>query len=162
MLAVLKHEMAHQIVTEHFGVRHEEPHGPTFKKACNLLQITPCACYTFSAITNSPKSNLLNKIEKLLALGQSSNRHEAELALAKGHELSLKYNVELHDKNIKTNYGLRLLSPIVKRTPPYLWHILKILEEFYFIKYIQRPLPLQVSSNQNRKKFSNFTGQERI
>ena len=139
VVAVLKHEMAHQIVTEYFGVRGEEPHGHTFKKACKLLQIPHGPCYTLSRLSRSPRSNLLRKIEKLLALGQSSNPHEAGLALAKAHELSLKYNVALQDKKENSSYALRLVGPILKRTPPFLWQILTILEEFYFIRYIQRP-----------------------
>lgn len=158
VVAVLKHEMAHQIVTEHFGVRNEDPHGKTFKKACNLLQIPSSACYTLSDLTHSPQSNLLRKIEKLLALGQSSNLHEAESALSKAHELSLKYNVELHNKKKKSNYALRLVGPMVKRTPPYLWRILGILEEFYFVKYIQRPRRVHGSSNGHPQKVFELYG----
>ena len=147
VIAVLKHEMAHQIVVELFGIRNEEPHGIAFKKACGLLNIPAGACYTFSGLVHSAQSNLLKRIEKLLALGQSSNQHEAERALAKAHELSLKYNIALNEKKKKSVYALRLVGPLVKRTPSYLWMITKILEDFYFVKYIQRPCGWRSSTN---------------
>ena len=139
VVAVLKHEMAHQIVAEIFGIRNEEPHGYTFKRACGLLNIPAGACYTLSNIESGSSSNLLKKIEKLLALGQSSNTHEAERALLKAHELSLKHNIALNDSHNRSRYALRLVGPLSKRTPSYMWKLMNILQDFYFVKYIRRP-----------------------
>lgn len=43
----------------------------------------------------STQQDILEKIEKLLALGGSDNVHEAELALKRAQELSIKYNIDL-------------------------------------------------------------------
>lgn len=42
-------------------------------------------------------SGIISKIQKLLALGQSSNKHEAELAIANANKLLTKYNLSLFD-----------------------------------------------------------------
>ena len=151
VVAVLKHEMAHQIVTEHFRIRNEKPHGPAFKRACGLLNIPPVACYTLSNIECplSP-SSLMQKIEKLLALGQSSNKHEAERALMKAHELSLKHNIRSDVGQKRSRYALRKLGSLSLRMPSYIWKLMHILQEFYFVRYIRRPCYLSSGQTSGR------------
>jgi hypothetical protein len=139
IIDTLKHEMAHQIVSEIFGIHDESPHGDAFKRACKILGIVPTACGQISDLSKSRSGKIFDKIRKLLALGESPVKHEAELALAKAHELSLKYNIDLQLRSTLSRYGIRLLGPIFKRMPSYIWGIMRILNEFYFVQYIRRP-----------------------
>ncbi len=135
---VLKHELAHQLVDEYFGPVDEPPHGPTFERACRVLGIEP------GATTRLPPAPgvehpILRKVEKLMALGDSPNRHEAEQALAKAHELMLRHNLRLLEDVAGSRYGIRWLGPLYRRVPSYVWDIMQILTDFYFVDYICHP-----------------------
>lgn len=98
---VLVHEMAHQYVHEVLHCGHETAHGPAFRKACDRLKANPKASGTYAPLTDrlnkddvSKEDNILRKVKKLFALGQSSNPHEAEAALAKARELIESFNVD--------------------------------------------------------------------
>jgi hypothetical protein len=82
---VLRHEMAHQAAQEIFHAA-EPAHGPEFRRACALLEIDHSA-----SLQPQEPSPLAQRIQKLLALAQSDNPHEAELALAKAQELALQH-----------------------------------------------------------------------
>src|SRR5690606_5985114 len=43
VIETLKHEMAHQLVSELMHRDHEPPHGPAFKEACRRLACDPSA-----------------------------------------------------------------------------------------------------------------------
>jgi hypothetical protein len=49
-------------------------------------------------------NSVLKKIEKLLALAESSNPNEAELASKKAQKLMIKYNVDLSNLGVKEEY----------------------------------------------------------
>jgi hypothetical protein len=138
VLATLHHEVAHQLVAEHYGVRHEPPHGPTFHRACALLGIHPEATARLALVPGG-QHRVVERVHKLLALGASPNRHEAELALAKAHELMLKYNLETVLGPAGQQYAFRMLGPLYRRTPSSVWEIMSLLGEFYFVEYIGRP-----------------------
>ena len=146
IINTLKHEMAHQIVDELFKTVDETPHGDAFKKACKILNISPKASISFKPETSS----IHRKIIKLFALGKSPNKHESERALKKAHELCLKYNINLDSKTKMSDYGIRLLDPLFKRTPSYIWGITKILNDFYFVQYIRRPFHNNSSKTSKR------------
>ena len=88
--AVLKHEMAHQYADEvlraadHAG---ETPHGSAFRHACALLGIESYARFGIQ----KKASPLLDRVRKLLALAESKNIHEAELAMTRAKQLMEKY-----------------------------------------------------------------------
>ncbi len=93
---VLKHEMAHQIVSEVY--RSEDLHGEPFQKACDRLGLIPpfrMAHLRLDALreaqqrTTSLPNRLKRRLEKLEAMTGSSNRHEAELAFQRLNELRL-------------------------------------------------------------------------
>ena len=88
---VLKHETAHQIVSELYGIKSATAHGEAFRRACRLLKISPDAQLCLDAIRDECK--VTDRVRKLMALGSSSNQHEAERALTKAHELMLKHNI---------------------------------------------------------------------
>ncbi len=90
---VLKHEMAHQYTDEvllALSGTGERPHGSAFRHACALLGIEHHARL---ALTSRPEP-LIRRIQKLLALSESHNPHEAEAALAKARALMEKYEID--------------------------------------------------------------------
>lgn len=132
VVAVFHHELAHQIVSEHFGIRNARPHGEAFSRACHLIEIEPETTFTPRGKSAVPK-----RIEKLLALGQSANSHEAELALEKAHELALRQNLTYTQGSPRSAaYGFRLVGPARQRLPRYFHAVGNIVSDFYFVQYI--------------------------
>jgi hypothetical protein len=41
------------------------------------------------------ENSVLRKVQKLMALATSSNKHEAEQAMIKSHQLLLKHNIDV-------------------------------------------------------------------
>src|SRR5438128_2475810 len=104
VVEVLKHEMAHQLADERLGA-YESAHGANFRHACRLLGVADWAasatCKLPPEIPNwrqrvltSEEEPLLNRVEKLLALAESSNEYEAALATERVRQLYAKYNLE--------------------------------------------------------------------
>jgi len=102
VLEVLKHEMAHQYVSEFYG--NADIHGKYFKRACDKLGVHPAfigggkAYHTrlaeFKGQLPADAKKMLEKVEKLMALGQSSNAAEAQAASRKANYLLNKYNLK--------------------------------------------------------------------
>jgi hypothetical protein len=76
VVEVLRHEMAHQYVTEVLRVIDEAPHGPTFRKVCEDRGLDGRA--RSASVKADPA---VERIRKLLALAESPNEHEADVAL---------------------------------------------------------------------------------
>jgi len=104
VVEVLKHEMAHQLADERLG-GYQSTHGVIFRDACRLLGVADwaasAACDLPPEIPNwrqrvltSEEERLLNRVEKLLALAESSNEYEAALAVERVRQLYAKYNLE--------------------------------------------------------------------
>lgn len=136
--ATLKHEMAHQVVSELYGERQVLPHGDEFRRACQLLGISPEASTPPLLAPDSGQSRIAERIRKLLALGESTNPHEAERALTKAHELALRHNLELQDLAAAPGYSFRPVGPLFRQVPSYVWNIAGIVSDFYFVLYIGR------------------------
>lgn len=104
-LQVLKHEMAHQIVSEIYG-QNDTSHGPLFKKACTLLGLdapfTRASADLAEGLEGLPADSatteqgrlIIEKVRKLLALGGSDNEHEAALAVRRAGELLARYRLD--------------------------------------------------------------------
>jgi hypothetical protein len=81
---VLKHEMAHQYVSDVLGVEEEETaHGPAFQMVCDRYGIDARA----GRAPNEEELHVVEKARKLLALSVNANKHEAENALAAAQRL---------------------------------------------------------------------------
>jgi hypothetical protein len=107
VVEVLKHEMAHQLADDWQKAdgSGRKPHGAMFQQACRKLGVADWAA---SATGNLPvqipnwrqrvltpdEERLLKRAEKLLALAESSNEHEAALAVERVRQLYAKYNLE--------------------------------------------------------------------
>ncbi len=94
VVETLKHEMAHQYVTEALGIRDETSHGGAWKEACRLLDIPAQATATPGHAPETETDRMLAKVKKLLALAESPNVNEAESAMAAAHALILRYNLD--------------------------------------------------------------------
>jgi len=104
-LQVLKHEMAHQICSE---VHHRDDagHGPLFREACNRLGLDTSFHRAGADLhesflvadhgntTTEPGRQVIAKVRKLLALGQSENEHEAALAMQRARELLDRHRLD--------------------------------------------------------------------
>ena len=119
--AVLRHEMAHQLVSEVFKV--QDNHGQYFLQACKILGVPhefQKASADEGALTDLPKwdvekitlevSSAQKRIQKLLALVEGSTEpHEKEVALLRLHEHFSRYgNQEENIHDNKASYRLRL------------------------------------------------------
>lgn len=90
-IEVLKHEMAHQFVADVLSID-EPPHGPAFRRVCQQRSIDSRAAGLPSVVV-SDRSGVVDRVRKLLALAQSDNRHEAQLAMTSAQRLMLKHNI---------------------------------------------------------------------
>jgi hypothetical protein len=144
IIQVLKHEMAHLICSELFG----EPqggHGPYFQKACSLLGVLDDFRSHKIDLKDHLKGlkndfglgrggrKLLEKVEKLLALGRSSNAHEAELALQKAHELMEKYQLAGLLETSDRVYSIAVINRKKKQIATYQKYICTILKDFFYV-----------------------------
>ncbi len=91
VVEVLKHEMAHQYVNEVLGVVDETAHGAAFRETCARFGIDASA--TGEPEPGDVDDRVVRRIQKLLALAASPNRHEAEAAMAAAQSLLLRHNL---------------------------------------------------------------------
>ena len=94
---VLRHEMAHQLaalIDRHDG----RPHGEAFREACRRLRADPAATANYrmpgsspAAAASSPEDRLRIRVQKLFALADSPNPHEAASAMRKARELLARH-----------------------------------------------------------------------
>lgn len=149
VLYVLKHEMAHQIVTEIFGLP-DSHHAESFQKACDLLSLPPEFRRGSGELTepnawkNKSKktetiTNVVERIQKLLALASSTNEAEAAVAVTKAHELMRKYNIQenvYRDQKDKEDFRYILYDTQKQRLSPVYSHLASMLIHFYNVDVI--------------------------
>lgn len=135
IVAVLKHEMAHQIVEEYFHESTQTAHGTAFQKACEMLEVSAEASHKQSD-EKTEFFKVRSKIEKLLALGESNNPHEAELALQRARELALKHQIPLIQEK-KQEYSFRPIGPLKKKMPNHYGQIICLVRDFYFVEVLK-------------------------
>ena len=95
VLETLKHEMAHQYVSEVLGIHDETSHGAAWRETCRLLDVAPQATAVPGQAPETETDRMLHKVKKLLALAESPNVNEAESAMAAAHALILRYNLDV-------------------------------------------------------------------
>jgi len=137
---VLRHEMAHQYAEQELGINGEPPHGPTFHRACALLRADPGASrkirsfYRRSASQLTTTDKVLIRVKKLMALAESANRHEAEAAMAKAHELIARYNIDLIAQAQKRKFISVFAGQPALRHLRDDYHLANLLQTFYFVQ----------------------------
>lgn len=146
VIDILKHEMAHQFVS-HYSPGLDTSHGIYFKKACEKMALPDWAV---SATGELPKdipdwrntslteeeARLLEKTNKLLALAQSENEHEASLAAQKVRELYTKYNLDQVELRRDAKFVSWILNFKKKRIESWQSIILVILDRHFFVRAI--------------------------
>lgn len=81
-------------------------------------------------------SKIVDKIQKLLALANSSNEHEAKSASAKANKLLLKHNLSMADiREEETEYNYVEVDWYTRR-PVISKFVYPILTQFFFIKIV--------------------------
>lgn len=149
-IAVLKHEMAHQICSEIYH-SHEVAHGEAFNVACSFLGLPEEYRRASGDLPENvtrlesgmePTSNarrFIDKVEKLLSLAKSSNEHEASLAMRKANELIEKYNIgQLGNHDVR--YFCVIIDKKKKRIETYQRQICSILRDFFYVKIVNSDL----------------------
>ncbi|MGD9975355.1 MAG: DUF2786 domain-containing protein [Desulfatirhabdiaceae bacterium] len=140
---VLFHEMAHQLATQGMGARHEPPHGVTFQKACRILRANPQPTGQYIPLSRQIMDGQTDetdktrmRIQKLLALAESSNVHEAESAMMKAHELIAKVEMEHVSQNSQRDYYSLFLGQPALRHLREAYSLAHLLRDFYFVRCI--------------------------
>lgn len=118
---VIRHELAHYITfIEHGEVK---AHGAEFKSFCCGMG------WNEEVAKATTTSDVVRKVQKLMALATSSNKHEAEQAMIKSQELLLKHNLEYRGEDDEKVCLKRILKQ--KRENAKMRAIAKILETFF-------------------------------
>lgn len=142
ILEVLKHEMAHQYVTDVYN--NADSHGKFFKLACQKLGVHRAfagsgrnydkGLQEFKGELAPEALRMLGKVEKLMALGQSGNEAEAHAASRKANYLLNKYNIGSpfsDDENPDIKY--LTICHKKKRIESIQRAILSILKQYYYV-----------------------------
>ncbi len=140
---VLIHEMAHQLSEKLFGNKLAPPHGPKFQEVCHLLRANPKASGSYPTLqdrlfkdSSETENKILLRIKKLMSLAESRNRHEAEAAMLKAHELIEKYNVDLLKREADRNFiSVFAGSPALRHSRDK-YHLANLLLDYYFVQGI--------------------------
>jgi hypothetical protein len=138
---VLYHEMAHQLTDILPGGKDDPPHGTVFQDACRRLGATPRASGSYPTLHERLESGdmekndrLLLRIRKLLALAGSQNRHEAEAAMVKAHDLIRKYNIDRRRLSPDRDFTSIFLGKPALRHFREAYHLARLLQEYYFVE----------------------------
>lgn len=140
----LKHEAAHQFVDEILG-GDEAPHGPRFREVCRArgIDARATAASAEGVAAGDPsaqtkQSKVVARVQKLLALAESSNQHEAELAAATAQRIMLRYNLDLQDAGTADagEYGHLWLGEPTGRVQPHQRALALLLADHFFVQVI--------------------------
>jgi len=151
VVEVLKHEMAHQYVSEVLGASDESPHGAAFRETCRRHGIDARATGLPNAATGSPggggaangfaddrEARVVERIARLLALAESPNEHEAQAATLAAQRLMLKYNLE--SRAVPRDYGFRHLGRASGRVGESDRILAMLLGKYFFVEVIWVPV----------------------
>lgn len=151
VIEILKHEIAHQMVNELY--HSDELHGPLFQEACRRLSVSAWARKAEGEIKvqsaldrpeeerTPEEKRLMGRVEKLLALANSSNEHEAFLAMRKVQELYSKYNLDrLSGTEKSSDYVYLALHTGKRRLERYYYAIASLLNDHFFVEIVHTSL----------------------
>jgi hypothetical protein len=140
VIEVLKHEMAHQYVHEILGETSQTPHGQAFREACARLGADVGASGVPRSAAVGSEERVVERIARLLALGESPNRHEAEAAMAAAQRLMLKHNLEVAQTAAGRDYGFSHLGRPTGRVGEHERLVAMILGKHFFVDAIWIPV----------------------
>ena len=144
---VLHHEMAHQLAGQAlYPNPAEPPHGPTFQEACRLLRANPKASGRYETLherlardTLNAEDRILLRVQKLMALAGSHNRHEAEAAMFKAHELMRKHHIDQLTRKTQRDFVSIFIGAPALRHFRESYELAFLLQEFYFVQGLWVP-----------------------
>lgn len=149
VVEVLKHEMAHQFVTEILNVHDEPPHGPTFTRVCRDRGIDARAAGALEDATSPHDEHVQRIVERatrLLALAGSSNEHEAEAAMRAARRLLAQHNLgdSVHSAR-EPEHGYAHVGAVLRRVHEWQKVLASLLVEHFFVEaiWIRAYLPLE-------------------
>lgn len=83
---------------------------------------------------DNQEEQLLKRIEKLMALGTSSNEHEAKRATEKAQELLVKHNLTMQQLDgLKNEYQQTPVDTVLRYKKEHSY-VLDIIQEYFFVK----------------------------
>lgn len=139
VIEVLKHEMAHQYMSERRPDVTEESHGPVFRALCDKLGIDGRAAGK-PEIVAQDEDRIGEKIARLLALAESPNVHEAEAAMLAAQRLLLRHNVDLSSARASRGHAFRHLGKPTGRVNEAERVLSLILAKHFFVECIWVPV----------------------
>jgi len=146
VLGVLKHELAHMFVSE--VLQGDASHGSDFHRACEILGVPEEyrgggldlgePLRTWQEMSEVPEEDavVLRKVEKLLAMAESTNENEAFLAMARVQELIHKYNLERVLNRKKNRYVSLLINHRKQKVDRLQRMIAGLLTGYYFVDVV--------------------------
>jgi hypothetical protein len=144
----LRHEMAHQTVSELFDARSAKPHGALFDRACTMLGLNESESVS---LRSNPKSErALRRIQKLMQLATSSNEHEAQAAMVAANRLLLHHNLDLQQTHECSSFVYRWLGTISGRVSLERKLIARILSDHFFVQCIWVQSSMAMSKKRGR------------
>ena len=96
-------------------------------------------------------NKIIEKIQKLISLGESPNKHEAEAAMAKAQELMTKHNIQMQSVEQHDSEYINTMTEGYKRESVEAKYINQLLTQYFFIRL--------VSSRRNGLTFLNIIGE---
>jgi hypothetical protein len=140
---VLRHELAHYFtyIEHHPSGLDDRPHGPQFQRICDTYGLGPDVrrassdvCAENDAIEGELASEAaIAKFQRLMALAESDNEHEAALAVVRANELMVRHNLDATAAagadGGEIEYCVKVVIPC-KRSSPRITAIAEILSEF--------------------------------
>lgn len=146
VLNVLKHEMAHQLVSERLGG--STAHGSEFQEACRMLGVPDAyrraggdlPVSSAHGRQQNETEKIMEKIRKLMALTESANEHEALIAIRKARQLMDRHNLSDCSFDKKSDYASTLINLKRKRLANYHKLICSILTRNFNVQIILTPL----------------------
>ena len=137
VVEVLKHEMAHQFVSEILDVKDESSHGPTFQRVCRDRGIDARAAGRPTEGEEDPRTQRIARtIEKLLALAGSDNVHEAETAMRAARRLLAQHDLGEPDVGAPPAIDYLHVGPILLRVHEWQRLLASLLCEHFSVEAI--------------------------
>lgn len=131
VIGVLLHEMAHQYCDRVLGLPQEQ-HGPAFQRVCLDRGIDASAAGLPPGAAEA-EPGVLRRIQKLLALAESPELHEAEAAMAMAQRLMREYNVQVIHDDRSRRFCTRQLGRPTPRMPLYVKLVGSLLAEHFYV-----------------------------
>ncbi|MGI6656523.1 MAG: SprT-like domain-containing protein [Desulfobulbus sp.] len=147
-LQVLKHEMAHQMCSEIYH-QNRAGHDELFIRACIQLGLEPefrragadlRAGLPTLAAGGEPAleagRKILDRVRKLLALGESSNEYEAALAIERAHSLLRRHKIDIESLDEQERMVQRTIDTGSRILPSYRKRICALLNTCFGIRVV--------------------------